>query len=225
MCGRFTITVSASELAELLGVERIPEVRPRYNIAPSQPVLAARPSNSGTREAAMLNWGLIPSWATDPKIASALKLARAETVAQKPSFRSAYKHRRCIIAADGFFEWTTIGKAKYPHWFHRQDRRPFVFAGLWERWSPENGDAIETCCIVTTEANAVVKPYNERMPVILEGSAVDRWLKPGDISPEVSAALFKPAPESFLTEYEVSTAVNSSRVNGPECIEPVGKNG
>jgi len=221
MCGRFTISVAAAEVAELLGVAIPPEYRPRYNAAPSQILLAARVNEVGKREAVLLRWGLIPSWATDPKIAFSLINARGETAAQKPSFRSAFKRRRCIIPADGFFEWKKEGKLKRPHWFHRKDRKPFVFAGLWERWEPEKGEPVETCTIVTTEPNEVVKPFHDRMPVILTGLAADRWIKPGDITPEAAADLLKPAPKSFLIENEVSTVVNSPKIDSPACIQAV----
>jgi putative SOS response-associated peptidase YedK len=221
MCGRFTISVEPGELTEVLGVETVPDVRKRYNVAPSQTVLAARVNDAGKREAVLLRWGLVPWWAKDIKIGYSLINARCETVATKPSFRSAFKKRRCVIPADGFFEWKAVGKVKHPHWFHRKDRKAFLFAGLWERWEPEGGEPIESCSIVTTEANDIVKPYHDRMPVILSGLAADRWIKPGDITPEAAAELLKPAPKSFLIENEVSTVVNTPKTDSPECIEAV----
>jgi putative SOS response-associated peptidase YedK len=221
MCGRFTISVEPGELAEVLGVEFIPDVRKRYNVAPTQTILAARMTDAGKREAVLFHWGLIPSWSKDSKIQYSTINAKSETAARMPAFRSAFKCRRCIIPADGFFEWEKRGKAKFPHSFHRKDRKAFVFAGLWERWEPESGDAIESCTVMTTEANSVVMPFHDRMPVILTGDSADRWLKPGDISPEVAEELLKPAPAAFLIDQEVSTIVNSPKTDSPQCIEPV----
>jgi len=132
MCGRFTISVEPGELAEVLGVESIPDVRKRYNVAPWQTVLAARMNDAGKREAVLLRWGLVPWWAKDLKIGYSLINARSETLAHKPSFREAFKKRRCVIPADGFFEWKAVGKVQHTHWFHRKDRKAFLFAGLWE---------------------------------------------------------------------------------------------
>jgi putative SOS response-associated peptidase YedK len=150
-------------------------------------------------------------------------------------FRSAFKRRRCIIPADGFFEWAKVEKPKSPtarkstklavekrpRWFHRKDGKPFVFAGLWERWQPESGDAIESCTIMTTEANEIVKPYHDRMPVILAGASIDRWLTPGDITPDAAAELLVPAPKNSLIEFEVSKIVNSPKTDNSACIEAV----
>jgi putative SOS response-associated peptidase YedK len=219
MCGRFTITVAATEAAELLGVAIPQDFRPRYNAAPSQNLLATRVNDAGKREAVLLRWGLVPWWAKDVKIGYSLLNARSETLAGKPSFREAFKKRRCVIPADGFFEWQAIEKVKHPHWFHRKDRKAFLFAGLWERWEPASGDPVESCTIITTDANEVVQPYHDRMPVILAGPAIERWLAPGAISPESAAELLKPAPKSFLVENEVSTVVNSPKTDSPQCIE------
>ena len=225
MCGRFTISVEPGELAEVLGVKSIPDVRKRYNVAPTQTILAARVNDAGKREAALFHWGLIPSWSEDPKIQYHTINAKSETAAHKPAFRSAFKRRRCIIPADGFFEWAKVGKEKRPHWFHRKDGKPFIFAGLWERWQPASGDAVESCTIMTTEANEVVKPFHDRMPVILDAKAVDVWMKPGDMTEEIAAKILVPAPKTFLVEFEVSTIVNSPKSDKPVCIEAAANEG
>ena len=217
MCGRFTISVEPGELAEVLGVESVPEVRKRYNVAPTQTILAARVNYAGKREAALFHWGLIPSWSEDPKIQYSTINAKSETAAHKPAFRSAFKRRRCIIPADGFFEWAKVGKEKRPHWFHRKDGKPFVFAGLWERWQPESGDAIESCTIMTTEANEVVKPFHDRMPVILPRRHYQIWLTAPATEAERLADLLVPFDAGLMTRYPVSSLVNKPQNDVPEC--------
>ncbi|MFO0898004.1 MAG: SOS response-associated peptidase [Pirellulales bacterium] len=163
MCGRFTLRQVPHEWVKQLA---LPIFSPRYNIAPTQQVLAIR-QREGIREAVELRWGLIPSWADDPKIGNRLINARAETVATKPAFRQAYKRRRCLILADGFYEWQKQGKTKQPYFIHRPDDQPFAFAGLWEWWK---GNVLEiaSCTIITTEANELMRPLHDRMPVILQ---------------------------------------------------------
>lgn len=167
MCGRFTLRVPAAELVEIFRLLRRPDVQPRYNIAPTQPVAVVRRIDRG-RELSMLRWGLVPSWAKDPKIGARMINARAETVATKPAFRTALRRRRCLVPADGFYEWAkSAGGTKQPHYITRRDGRPFAFAGLWESWDGPDGSSIESCTIVTTEANDLVGRIHDRMPVIL----------------------------------------------------------
>jgi putative SOS response-associated peptidase YedK len=220
MCGRFTITVSGAELAELLEVPVVPQTRPRYNVSPSQNVLAARLNESGQREAVELKWGLVPWWSKDAKIGYSLINARCETIAEKPSFREAFRKRRCLIPADGFFEWKVEGKKKLPYRFRRPDGKPFLFAGLWEYW--DGGDQpLETCTILTTTANQLVSPIDERMPIILSKTGAKEWLSPGLIAPEVAAKLLVPSPDDFLMKEAVNPIVNSPKNDNPSCIEVV----
>ena len=193
----------------------LPIFTPRYNIAPTQQVLAIR-QRGEVREAVELQWGLIPSWADDPKIGNRLINARADTVATKPAFRQAFKRRRCLILADGFYEWQKVGKAKQPYLIHRPDDQPFAFAGLWERWKG-NDLVIESCTIITTEANDTLQPLHDRMPVILDEQDHDRWLD----SDADAEALLRPAPDELLETYPVSTQVNKPAQAGPELIERI----
>ena len=230
MCGRFTNRFSWKELHELLDLVGAPlNLRPRYNAAPSQDVAVARAAEEG-RTLSMLRWGLIPSWAKEPAIGHKLINARSETVAEKPSFRSAFRHRRCLIPADGFYEWQRRGGTRQPWLFGLRGGAPLLFAGLWERWTvPEGaaltgslaerspGDAVETCTILTTAANETVAPVHGRMPVILPPDAWDAWLA-GD---EISLA---PYPADAMTAHPVSTHVNRPANDDPRCVEPISLN-
>ena len=238
MCGRFTNRFTWKELHERLDLIGTPlNLRPRYNVVPSQDVAVARTSDpgsqSGAREGrtlAMLRWGLIPSWAKDHAIGNKLINARSETAAEKPSFRSAFRHRRCLIPADGFYEWQRRGGTRQPWLFGLRDGAPLVFAGLWERWTiPEGvaltgslaerspGDAVETCTILTTAANETVAPVHGRMPVILPPDAWDAWLA----GEEVPLA---PYPADAMTAHPVSTHVNRPANDDPRCVEPISLN-
>src|SRR5262245_35107324 len=174
MCGRFTLATSRAQLADLFRLAGGPELPLRYNIAPTQPVPVVRAAGDG-RALALARWGLIPRWATDPAIGNRLINARSETVAEKPSFRDAFRKRRCLIPATGFYEWAKTAGGKQPYHFRLLDGRPFAFAGLWERWD-RGGEPVESCTILTTAANAVVRPVHERMPVILPAEAFAAWL-------------------------------------------------
>ena len=222
MCGRFTLTPSAQVLMDELGLLWIPEdYRPRFNVAPGQLILAARDGDQG-RKGAMLKWGLVPPWAKDPSIGSRMINARSETVAEKPSFRRAFDRRRCIIPADGFYEWRKDGKVKIPMLFRLRGGRPFAFAGLWEAWRPRSGkgETLFTCTILTTAANELVQPVHDRMPVILPKEAIDLWLD-RDVPGEGVRGLLAPYPAEEMEAYEVSSRVNSVKNDDPLCIEPV----
>ena len=219
MCGRFTLSANPHAVAALCNLPDIPELVARYNVSPSQRVAAVRQSD-GSRSLTMLKWGLIPSWSKDPKIAFSLINARGETAATKPAFRSAFKRRRCLIPADGFYEWKKEGKLKLPYHFRMADASPFAFAGLWESWSPPDGDAVETCTIVTTESNDHVKPFHDRMPVILKSESFDRWLDPLYDRTETLSTMLAPYPSGEMTAVPVSTRVNSPQNEGPECLVP-----
>ena len=225
MCGRYSLIVDASVLATLFDLEPLIETEPRYNIAPSQPVPIVRGNREGEREWATVRWGLIPSWAKEAKIGSRLINARAETAADKPSFRSAYKHRRCLVPADGFYEWVKTGAGKQPHHIRFVDRRPFAFAGLWERWTPPEGDVVESCTILTTRPNPLISELHDRMPVILDPVAFGDWIGNGPLSPDAAEAVLIPHPADGMEAVPVSSLVNSPKNEEPRCLDPVGGQG
>lgn len=214
MCGRFTLHTNLSLLAKQLGLPFTPEYVPRYNIAPTNDVLTVLAGEQG-RTARMMRWGLIPFWADDPKIGSKMINARAETLAEKPAFRAALKARRCLVVADGYYEWLKAGKRRIPHYIHRADRQPFCFAGLWERWGREN--PLESCTIITTEANSLTRPLHERMPVILDPVDCESWLNPQS-SPAELVDLLEPFPSDELSFEQVNEFVNKVGNEGPECL-------
>jgi putative SOS response-associated peptidase YedK len=222
MCGRFTQTATPAIIAEQFGVAVPSLFQPRYNIAPSQPIAVIRiEPDSTTRALVMLRWGLIPSWAKDPTIGNQCINAKAETVAEKPSFRSAFKKRRCLVVATGFYEWQVQGRTKQPMWIGLQSQRPFAFAGLWEQWKPADGELLETCTIITTEPNGLMAQIHNRMPVILGPALYDQWLDPTFQPIESLKALLRPYPGEELMAYPVSTLVNNPRQDVPHCLEPV----
>ena len=219
MCGRFTLRTPPRDIAELFRLVDVPELHPRYNIAPTQPVAAVRQIGQD-RELSLFQWGLIPSWAKDPRMGAQLINARAESIATKPSFRSAFRRRRCLIFADGFYEWQkTRAKTKQPFYIRLANDRLFAFAGLWEHWEGADSAAIESCTIITTDANDLLRPLHDRMPVILPEQEYGRWLDPQLDDPVKLQALLKPYPAEQMTAYPVSTFVNSPRSESPRCIE------
>lgn len=223
MCGRFTLTVDASELLEQFPWINIPQgsLKPRYNIAPTQPV-AVLP-NDGNQRLDYFIWGLIPSWADDPKIGNRLINARSETLAEKPSFRTAYRRRRCLIFADGFYEWKQLKgeDQKTPFFIFRDGKRPFAFAGLWEIWHDPDGSEVRSCTIITTEPNEVVERLHNRMPVILTEDAYQAWVNPEEVDPSELQGYLKPYPGDDLQAYPVSRAVNNPSSDQPELIQKV----
>ncbi len=222
MCGRFSQTATPEIIAEQFGVNDSPLFQPRYNIAPSQSIAAIRiEPDTTTRKLVMLRWGLIPSWAKDAKIGNQCINAKAETVAEKPSFRSAFKKRRCLVVATGFYEWQVQGARKQPMWIGMRNKRPFAFAGLWEHWKPAVGEPIDTCTIITTEPNDLMAPIHNRMPVILAPTSYDQWLDPTFQKIETLNGLLRPYLSEELTAYPVSTLVNNPRHDTPQCLEPV----
>ncbi|BCL38097.1 SOS response-associated peptidase [Nostoc sp. MS1] len=224
MCGRFTLTQSPEALAEVFHVQQLLDLEAQYNIAPTQTVVTVLHSaESDKREFQKLRWGLIPSWAKDPSISTKLINARSETLAEKPSFRSAFKQRRCLIVADGFYEWQRKQGKKQPFYFRLKDEQPFGFAGLWEKWTNPEGEVINSCTIVTTTANEVLQPIHDRMPVILAPQDYDLWLDPQEQKPQALQHLLSPYPAAEMTSYPVSTVVNSSKHNSAECIIPQGE--
>ncbi len=218
MCGRFAQRSDPKRLAKEFKVAEVPDIETRYNIAPTQDVLAVRESEDG-REMTFLKWGLIPSWAKDTSIGARLINARSETVTEKPSFRQAFKQRRCIIPADGFYEWQRTDGKKQPFFFRMRDESSFGFAGLWERWEGQGREAINSCTILTTEANEVLRPVHDRMPVILHPEEYSLWLEGNERERNLLIELLRPYPAEEMTGYPVSPLVNSPRSKGKELIE------
>ena len=222
MCGRFTLRAPASVVAEQFSIFELPSWKARYNIAPSQPVAVVRSADAaaGKRELAWLRWGLIPGWATDPSIGNRLINARAETAADKPAFRAALRRRRCLIVADGFYEWQRTGKTRQPYLIAMRDSRPFAFAGLWETWEGSQHSAIESCTILTTMANDLVRPIHDRMPAIVDAADYALWLDPAASAPEKLSPVLRPYPAEAMTSHPVSPWVNSPTHEDPRCAEP-----
>ena len=225
MCGRFNLRATPAQLVEIFNLLRVPELQPRFNIAPTQPVLTIRETDEG-REPDVFHWGLIPSWSKDPAIGSRMINARGETVATKPSFRSAMKKRRCIIPADGFYEWKKIGKSKVPQFIYRADGCLLAFAGLWESWKDPAGGAdgvIESFTILTTSPNEQLRELHDRMPVILEPEEFAAWLDPATEDAATLAPLLDPAPDGILSFHAVSTRVNKPQNDDASLIEKESK--
>jgi putative SOS response-associated peptidase YedK len=220
MCGRFALFASGDEVAQHFQLAETPLFEPRYNIAPTQPVAAVRTTTAG-RSLALLRWGLIPSWATDPTIGYKLVNARSETVAEKPSFRSAFKQRRCLIPASAFYEWQKTGaRSKQPYCIRPRDGGLFALAGLWERWHDPHGEQVETCTILTTEANDLIRSLHDRMPVILDPSAEALWLDPRSPA-DVLRSLFRPFANEGMEAFPVTPWVSDAKHEGPRCVEPM----
>jgi putative SOS response-associated peptidase YedK len=221
MCGRFKLVTLDEQAAVEFGVPFVPP-NPRYNIAPTQSTLAVRVAGTGGREWAGLRWGLVPSWAKDLSIGARMINARCETAAQRPAFRDALRRRRCLVPADGFYEWAA-GEAgrRRPFLIRRVDRRPFAFAGLWERWSPPGVEPVETFTILTTAPNDILAPLHDRMPVILSPDAFDSWLDPDVRDPEGLRRLFVPAPAAGWEVLAVGPFVNRPTLDAPVCAEPL----
>jgi putative SOS response-associated peptidase YedK len=221
MCGRFLLIAPGRDLAERFGLTEEPDLKPRYNIAPTQSVATLRTKpESGTRRLEMLTWGLVPFWAKDPSIGSRMINARSETAAQKPSFRAAFKRRRCIIPADGFYEWTGAKGKKQPYLIRTVDERPFALAGLWEHWADANGNVIESCTILTTDANEALRRLHDRMPVILPPEDYQTWLDPALEDPKVIQTMLRQYPSEEFSIVPVSFNVNKAGYDSPDCIEP-----
>lgn len=217
MCGRYTLTAEADELVEVFDVPDLTfEHRPRFNVAPGQSVPVLAQDRKG-RRLGLLEWGLVPSWADDP--GTSFINARAESVAEKPSFREAFRKRRCLLPADGFYEWKREGGRKQPYWFHRDGRELFTFAGIWEAWTGAGGDPRHTVAILTTDANADVAGVHDRMPVVIGAGDRDRWLDWSVDSGALSALLGPSADDSFRS-HPVSTRVNTPDQDDPKLVEP-----
>ncbi len=216
MCGRFYLVSPASELAQQFQME-LPNLRPRYNIAPQQVALACRFEHD-RRRPALLQWGLVPGWANDPTIGERMINARCETAAEKPSFRNALRSRRCLIPADGFFEWRRAGPRKQPFAFRMKEGGAFALAGIWEHWERPEG-LLQTFAVLTTAPNDVMRPVHDRMPVILAPSEYDLWLDPAVRDPGRLARLFEPYPAEAMSAYPVTMRVNSPTNDDPMVLE------
>ncbi len=228
MCGRYTLTSPVQALRQMFEFEGSPNLAPRYNVAPTQTAAVVRADGDGGREIAQMRWGLVPHWAKELAIGARMINARAETVAAKPSFRQAYSRRRCLVPADGYYEWRKEGSAKQPYLFLRRDRAPMGLAGLWERWTVPDGtaaegfsagDTIETFALLTTGAHEQVATIHHRMPLILDPADFGLWLMP-ESDPAALDALLAP-PAVTLDFFPVSRRVNSPRNDDPACIEPL----
>jgi len=222
MCGRFTLFEPDKVIAKEFGVSAFAPRSPRYNIAPSQPITAVRATLTGSgREIALLRWGLIPSWSKDPAIGNRLINARAETARGKPSFRNAFRRHRCLIPANGFYEWQRQERGKQPYFVRMRNERLFAFAGLWDRWESPDEGVIETCTILTTAANTVLAPIHDRMPVILPQGDYDRWLDPALLNTDSLAPLLVPFPPEDMLAFPVSPRVNAPTIDDERCIAPL----
>ena len=214
MCGRYALTSPPAVIAERFHLLWTPEVEPHYNIAPSQTIPVVRETAQG-RELAFLRWGLIPWWAKDIRIGMKLVNARAESLADKPAFRDAYRHRRCLVPADAFYEWKPVAGRKQPYCIRLRDAGPFGMAGVWERWKDPSGQLVESCTIVTVDANPLVAGLHDRMPLIVAPEAYDAWLR------AESAELPPAVPAQVMRSYPVSPPVSNAKNDVPACLDPV----
>jgi putative SOS response-associated peptidase YedK len=224
MCGRYFLTTPGEVLANLFETAAAPDLAPRYNIAPTQTVPIVRAAANGAREIALVSWGLVPHWAKERAIGNKLINARGETLAEKPSFRDAYRKRRCLLPADGYFEWKrpeSGGSVKQPYAFRARDGRPFALAGLWSSWKdPASGETLESCAIVTTSPNELAATVHDRMPVIVAPERFELWLGAGAPTADF-ASLLEPYPADRMEAFPVSRRVNSPANDSPEILEPV----
>ena len=220
MCGRYAITTAPEAIRNLFRYIERPNFPPRFNIAPTQPIPVVR-LNDGRRQFVLMRWGLLPSWARDPGSFAVLFNARGESVRDKPAFRNAIKRRRCLVPADGFYEWKAEGAGKQPYYIRPISGAPLAFAGLWETWTGPNGEELDTVAIVTTEANRTLRDLHDRMPVIVPPDAFDLWLDTRAVDDVAACALIRPAPDDLLEVWPVSTRVNRAANDEPKLIEPV----
>jgi putative SOS response-associated peptidase YedK len=221
MCGRFVQYSDPDVYASRFDLDAVCQAVPRYNVAPTQPVLAIRETDEGKRVLVPLRWGLVPAWSKGPDNRYSMINARAETVNTKPAYRNAFKHRRCLIPAEGFYEWKAGKAGKMPFLIRRRGGEPFAMAGLWERWHAPEGGTIESCTIIVTGANGPVREIHDRMPVVLGREDYAAWLDPGNRDADGLLAMLMPAETAQWAMHEVSRRVNSPKSEGPELLEPV----
>ncbi len=221
MCGRYAFYSPHESVVRLFGVTDTADIEPRYNIAPTQYVAAVRQDAAAARHLGMLYWGLVPSWAREKSIGARMINARGETLAEKPSFRSAYRRRRCLIPANGYYEWRRTESGKQPYYISLDSGEPFAMAGLWERWrDPDNGEPLESCTIITTSAAGSISQLHDRMPVILPRASYDEWLDPANEQTSRLERLIVPFASEELAAHPVSRRVNNARNEAPDLIEP-----
>ena len=222
MCGRYSLSTPGDIVAELFGLTDLPDLVPRWNIAPTQQSAVVRADEGGARRLDLLRWGLVPGWAKDAAIGARMINARSETAAEKPSFRTALRRRRCLVLADGFYEWQRTPDGKVPTRVQRRDGAPFALAGLWERWTRGPGpEPLETFTILTTAPNALLRPIHDRMPVILGRQDHALWLDSSVTEPAAVRELLAPCPPNDFEAFAVSRHVNSPRHDDPDCAAPV----
>jgi len=220
MCGRYSITTVPEAMRALIRYLERPNFPPRYNVAPTQPIPIVRMSE-GRRQFALVRWGLLPAWVKDPKNFTLLINARGESVNDKPAFRNAMKYRRCLVPADGFYEWKRDGKHKRPYFVRRKDRAPFAFAGLWENWMGPNGEEVESAAIVTTDASPSIAHIHDRMPVMLGPEQFEMWLDCANVDAHTAASLFRPAPDGQIEALEISDRVNRVANDSADIQAPI----
>jgi len=220
MCGRYAFFSPAEAVRRTFALDEVPELEPRYNIAPTQDVPAVRAGEEGRRALVMLHWGLVPKWAKEKAIGNRMINARAETLAEKPSFRDAFRKRRCLVVTDGWYEWQVAPGGKQPWFIRMKDGRPFAFAGLWERWKdPANSSLLESCTIVTTDASASIRRIHDRMPCVLPEAEWDRWIDTAYADTEQLSRLLVPYDPAGLAFWPVSRQVNAPKNQGAKLIE------
>jgi putative SOS response-associated peptidase YedK len=221
MCSRYSLTSPPEAVRQYFGYDRVEDFPPRYNIAPTEPVLVVKQAERGGREPVLMRWGLIPSWVKDPREFSTLINARSETVTDKPSFRGSIRHRRCLVPADGFYEWTGKAGAKIPHLIRLKSREIIAFAAIWDHWLGADGSEIDTVAILTAAANVDMAHIHDRMPVFVAPQDFERWLdcRPGTAEGVMDLVL--PPPAGLLDVTQVSPKVNNPRHDGPELHEPL----
>ncbi len=221
MCGRYAFFSPAEAVRRTFALDDVPDLEPRWNVAPTQDVAAVRTGEAGARSFAMLHWGLVPKWAKERAIGNRMINARSETVAEKPAFRDALRRRRCLVLADGWYEWQVAPGGKQPWFLRLKETRPFAFAGLWERWKdPVSGAPLESCTILTTDASESIRKIHERMPVVLAERDWDRWLDVAFSDAERLAELLVPFDPTRIEAWPVSRDVNAPRNEGPGLVEP-----
>jgi putative SOS response-associated peptidase YedK len=222
VCGRFTLTAAPEDVERAFGLDETPQLRPRFNIAPGQDVATIHRTEGGRSVLQLRRWGLVPFWAKDPGIGARLINARGETLDAKPSFREAFRRRRCLVPADGFYEWAAVGSGpRQPYWVARADGACFAIAGLYERWKSPQGESLETCTLITTDANERLRTIHHRMPVILAPADYGPWLDASLYEPERLRALLNPRPHEGLELRAVSRRVNRPEHDDPACIAPL----
>jgi putative SOS response-associated peptidase YedK len=219
MCGRYLIITTPEAMRAFFRYLEQPNFPPRYNVAPTQPIPVVR-LWEGARHFALVRWGLIPGWVKDPRGFSLVINARGDSVLDKPAFRNAMRYRRCLVPADGFYEWKTEGPRKRPFAIRPRSRTPLAFAGLWEVWTGPNGEEVETAAIVTTQANRALRPLHDRMPVVLQPETYDAWLDCRGVDAQLATAMIAPPPDDFFEAYEVSPAVNRTENDWLELLIP-----